>query len=378
MSSVSDSSLDEEAPSEQEMVRNRRPSTSTSSRSASRSITGTRSSTELDHSAAAAADSEEEGDEEATGLMSSESLMRDEFDDELDEDRACSGSFRILALSMVVVLAVSTLAVLLPGIGNMSNTLESLRTPARIPVTYECPLPTSVDPAENYDASFTDQYEAVSQEITDNMTEFLATFRETHFDDWGYSYNDVKEGMHHFKLMGFAPYLTDGSTLYESACGIGLNLFMTLEILQETKGIENLFVYGNEYVQASADKANAVLDKIAPAHGHKGVICPGDSTHLEFVPSKAFDLVYTGYIRYVVLVLVLVFPWSTRLVLKRNCKCHAVPLMPFCRFLFLYPHYHYAIAHCWIPCILRLVPMKITIFIQPFANTETTIGRQRN
>jgi hypothetical protein len=321
MSSVSDSSLDEEAPPEQEMVRNRRPSTSARSRSASRSIT--RNGTE-DHPAGADDNLEEEGDEEATGLMSSESLMRDEFDDELEEDRACSGSFRILALSMVVVLAVSTLAVLLPGIGNMSNTLESLRTPARIPVTYECPSSSSLGPAENYDASFTEQYGAVSQAITNNMTEFLATFRETHFDDWGKSYTTVKEGMHHFKSTHFAPYLTDGSTLYESACGIGLNLFMTLEILQETKGIENLFVYGNEYVQESAGKANAVLDKIAPAHGQKGVICPGDSTHLEFVPSKAFDLVYTGYIRYI-----------EQLVGLDSCWNGTKNVMPFHSYLFV-------------------------------------------
>ncbi len=71
---------------------------------------------------------------------------------------------------------------------------------------------------------------------------------------------------------------------------------MTLEILQETSGIENLFVYGNELNQVSAEKANAVYDHIAPALSRKGVICPADSAHLGFIPPNSFDLVYTGYI----------------------------------------------------------------------------------
>jgi hypothetical protein len=74
---------------------------------------------------------------------------------------------------------------------------------------------------------------------------------------------------------------------------------MTLEILQDVKGIENLFVYGNEYLEVSAEKANAVLDHLAPAHGRKGVICTADSTDLGFIPADSFDLVYTGYLRYV-------------------------------------------------------------------------------
>jgi hypothetical protein len=70
-------------------------------------------------------------------------------------------------------------------------------------------------------------------------------------------------------------------------------------VLIVNEGIENLFVYGNEYVEVSAAKADAVMSNVAPAHGQKGVICPGDSGNLYFVPSDAFDLVYTGYLRYV-------------------------------------------------------------------------------
>ena len=35
---------------------------------------------------------------------------------------------------------------------------------------------------------------------------------------------------------------------------------------------------------------------ILPAKGSKGKICQGDSGNLSWVPSNAFDLVYTGYI----------------------------------------------------------------------------------
>lgn len=243
----------------------------------------------------------EDGDEEATGLMSA--VPKDEFsamsmdlDYDNDEERVCSGSFRILVMSMVCILIVALLAVLLPGIRNKSKTLEVLRTPARIPVEYECRT-TDGSRTENYAPETSDQYTAVSEAINSNVTEFLQTFKESNFDDWGKSYNEVKQGMYHFKSTYYPPYLQDGSTIYDSACGRGVNLYMTLEILQETNGIENLFVYGNELGDVSANKANAVFDHVAPARAHKGIICPADSAHLGFVPASSFDLVYTGHIR---------------------------------------------------------------------------------
>lgn len=242
-------------------------------------------------------------EEEALGLMSrAESLTKDEFsimsmDFETDEERMCSGSFRILVLSMSCVLIVALLAVLLPGIRNKSNALEVLRTPARIPVDYGCHSTGNENNAESYTPDMTDQNDVVSAAISQNMTEFLQTFREKKIEDWGKTYNQLKEGMHHFKSTYYPPYLQDGATIYESSCGIGLNLYMTLEILKESHGIENLFVYGNELLSVSANKANAVFDHIPPARSHKGVICTADSSHLGFVPSNAFDLVYTGYIR---------------------------------------------------------------------------------
>lgn len=164
-----------------------------------------------------------------------------------------------------------------------------------MPILFRCPR--EIELAENYDPlSFDEVYEQETKKITKNLTEFLETFRTDTFDDWGHTYDEVKTGMHAWKSKMFPPEINEGDSIYESACGIGLNLFMTLEILKEIKNIDTLYVYGNEYLQVSADKANAVFDNVAPNNAKKGVICAGDSTNLYFVPSNAFDLVYTGYI----------------------------------------------------------------------------------
>lgn len=240
--------------------------------------------------------------EEALGLMSrAESLTRDEFsllstDYEVDEDRMCSGSFRILVLSMSCVLVVAILAVLLPGIRDKTNALEVLRTPARIPVDYDCPTVTGTETAGSI-SNPSDTTSGSSATLATNLTEFLQTFRDAQYEDWGKSYNEVKEGMYHFKSTYFPPYLIDGGTIYESACGNGLNLFMTLEILQETHDIENLFVYGHDPQGGQVTLASAIFDHAAPARGREGNICVADSSQLDFLPANAFDLVFTGYIR---------------------------------------------------------------------------------
>ena len=174
----------------------------------------------------------------------------------------------------------------------------SCRTlPATMPrdlrvVQFSCPKQVNKSandiPTENI------EYERVTDQIKTNMTEYMQTFRNSTFDSWGRTYEQVKGGMYHWKTAKFATHVENGDFIYESACGIGMNLFMTMEILHEVKGIDSLAVYGNEYVTLSAEVANAVLGQ----HGHvkKCTICPGDSANLYFVPSNSFDLVYTGYI----------------------------------------------------------------------------------
>lgn len=171
-------------------------------------------------------------------------------------------------------------------------------SPTKSFVSFSCPTSSDNMATVNKDESWlkTRYGNATSSMMKTNVSEFLESFRSSGFDDWGHSYEKVKKGMHHWKKTHFPPNLNDGDSIYESACGIGLNLYMTLEILKEEKGLESLIVYGNEYLQESADKANILFDRVPPFQSIKGTICKGDSTHLEFVPSNSFDLVYTGYI----------------------------------------------------------------------------------
>jgi hypothetical protein len=169
---------------------------------------------------------------------------------------------------------------------------------------FSCPLLEIQDTTNESGESFEDIYGKVSRNITTDKNEFLKTFRTEVYDGWGKPYNEVKEGMTPFKTKFFGPYLRAGMTMYESACGIGLNLFMTLEILQEAQNndTENGFgtgitVYGNEYVKESVERTDLILGEgVIPAGNRRGVICTGDSTNLSHVPPNTFDLVYTGYI----------------------------------------------------------------------------------
>jgi hypothetical protein len=160
-------------------------------------------------------------------------------------------------------------------------------------ISFSCPK--QVGPLLDFDAR---DYEEKAKEISDNMTEYIGTFRNGTFDNWGYSYNDVKTQMSPFKKKYYSLFLSKpNATLYESAAGVGLNLFMTLELLEQ-QGVSGVTIYGNEYVEASTIKANALFDHMVPGKGHKGIICQADSTKLDqFVPAESFDVVFTGYIR---------------------------------------------------------------------------------
>jgi hypothetical protein len=237
-------------------------------------------------------------DESTTHSGSVIEIMEDEEESKATYGKRLCWSFRVvLLLSVLCALAIATSLWLVPV--NRSSTLESKILDKKrrndLPVDFECPL-SSQKPANAEDDSFERDYGMASRQITTNVTEFLEVFRSAHFDDWGHSYEEVKAGMEEFKARYYSPYLHNGSAIYESACGIGLNLYMTLEILRDYANLTNLVVYGNEYVRESVTKANWVLERVPPAEGKRGVICVGDSSNLSHVPSNAFDLVYTGYL----------------------------------------------------------------------------------
>jgi hypothetical protein len=175
-------------------------------------------------------------------------------------------------------------------------------------IEFQCPTTLST---VNYDEEmFTEDYltKGTQPISAKNKTVFLDTFREKEFDGWGRTFTKFKKDIHAFKKKYYVPYLKNGDKIYESACGLGLNLYLTLEILQEEANITDITVYGNEYLQQNAERANGVLDTLLEAQdtqgrpkNHRGVICHGDSTNLSHVPLASFDLVFTGFIRYVCL-----------------------------------------------------------------------------
>lgn len=74
---------------------------------------------------------------------------------------------------------------------------------------------------------------------------------------------------------------------------------MTVDILKESANVENLKVYGIEYVPKSVIDANNILTQMLPETGNASLgseICRADATDLFFIPSNTFDLSYTGKI----------------------------------------------------------------------------------
>ena len=161
----------------------------------------------------------------------------DVLDADEEERKASHGervcwSFRVvLSLSM---LCVSTIAILLHMVPStsMSQSTSSSYSPKRSyddnknnndddnsngPIQYDCPAsvaPTAGDTEENFEKDYT----SVTRQITTNITEFKETFRTTEYDGWGRSFDTVKEKSYAFKSKYFPMHLTNGSSIYESAC----------------------------------------------------------------------------------------------------------------------------------------------------------------
>jgi len=159
-------------------------------------------------------------------------------------------------------------------------------------VPYRCPAEVETSGNDNHEGMF-DKY-AHSSKTDYNKT--LDDFRSMYQKAWSMKYPDVKEMVAPWKEVAFVPHIQSGDSIYESACGIGINLLATLEILA-SHGIHDLTIYGNDYVQENVDLGNYLWSETdAKFLGHKGHLCRGDSSHLEYVPSDAFDFVFTGYI----------------------------------------------------------------------------------
>lgn len=126
--------------------------------------------------------------------------------------------------------------------------------------------------------------------------EQVENLKKQKIDGWKRTYHQLKAFKKDWKVRQFSS-LKSGDSIFESACGKGINLLFTVELLKEHLGIDNLHVSGIEYRQDAAIIANGMLRTALPAVGsHLGSICQADATNLSFIPSETFDLSYTGYI----------------------------------------------------------------------------------
>mmetsp|Transcript_8033 Transcript_8033/g.10213 ORF Transcript_8033/g.10213 Transcript_8033/m.10213 type:complete len:390 (-) Transcript_8033:97-1266(-) len=132
-----------------------------------------------------------------------------------------------------------------------------------------------------------------------NMTDDeIDKLKNQTYDGSSWTYNEFKEVMFDWKKR-YAKLLKSGDKIFESACGIGMNLLMTVDVLLNSSNIDLLEVYGIEYRASSTADANNLLGQLLPKTGNATLgadICRGDATDLFFVPSDSFDLAFTGYI----------------------------------------------------------------------------------
>jgi hypothetical protein len=161
-------------------------------------------------------------------------------------------------------------------------------------VLYGCP-PSTVNP-DGGNAHEPEVYAQGNEKILTDLPDWAAHYTTRVYDGWGKTYKQVKKGMRPWKMEHFKD-VKSGSAIYESAFGIGLNLLMTAQILYDDFGVSNLTLYGNEYMEDSVRIAHGLYKQdVFPPSTRLGQLCPADSRDLSFVPSNAFDVVYSGYI----------------------------------------------------------------------------------
>lgn len=165
---------------------------------------------------------------------------------------------------------------------------------------FQCPLQTEGLPMpRNVEMALDEHtawYDEESKQLNRNLSQYMETFRDSQYDNWGHTYEQVKKAMYKWKRERFSR-LKSGNRVFESACGIGMNSFMTMEILAEVAGTHSIEFYGNEYSRESVIAAHCIAGSgRMPAKGRLGAICRADSTDLSFAPENYFHLVFTGYI----------------------------------------------------------------------------------
>uniref|UniRef100_A0A7S4IDD9 Methyltransferase domain-containing protein n=1 Tax=Odontella aurita TaxID=265563 RepID=A0A7S4IDD9_9STRA len=163
---------------------------------------------------------------------------------------------------------------------------------------YQCPS-TEMKTAENDIAGYYNYYDKDNERHLKNSVEdneyYTVGFRDVKFGGRVQTYTQQKKKATKYKAKAYGDNLLSGDLIYEGACGEGFNLLLTIEILKEQRGIENLTAFGSDYLAASAEVASKLFSTQANAQDwiRTGQFCQGDSTQLDFVPSDTFDLAFT-------------------------------------------------------------------------------------
>ena len=161
-------------------------------------------------------------------------------------------------------------------------------------LSYSCPsfhVSAEIDKEQDF-------YREKNTHLFKNGEPDFSSFRDKPFDAWHNSYNELKSLFKDWKLKAFGDNLSGNGNekIYESACGSGFNLLLTLEILAEHRDMRSLEVHGSDYISSSVNFASQLLAAESPAGSSVGHFCSADSSNLSHVPDESFDLVFTGYI----------------------------------------------------------------------------------
>uniref|UniRef100_A0A7S4VPU6 Methyltransferase domain-containing protein n=1 Tax=Ditylum brightwellii TaxID=49249 RepID=A0A7S4VPU6_9STRA len=186
--------------------------------------------------------------------------------------------------------------------GITSQTTEEVGTvdPAAL-LDYTCPANIGI--AINDRDGFFEWYDhdTAQHALKANSSEF-EDFLDEKYGAWGITPNEHK-ALNANWIHWYGDHLlhSESRTIYESACGTGLTLFIIIQLLYEQYDITGIEAFGNEYIAEDVVTANRYYDWAVEHYPEldlrKGRICRGDSTNLtSFVPTNAFDIVMTGSI----------------------------------------------------------------------------------
>eukprot|EP00978_Attheya_sp_CCMP212_P040405 scaffold220050_cov55-Attheya_sp.AAC.2 len=190
--------------------------------------------------------------------------------------------------------------------------VELIKSSKGYPI-YSCPDPSLRNRAENDVGSTFARYHEDGKRLSEKWYSQIETggtvsFVNTLYDGNNEDYETIKEVLTSWKIKYFCPYLRSGHSIYESAMGSGMNLLLTIQILDFHCGIKDLFVAGNDYVQNNVKNAIYLHSVLEPKLSQDSYFCVADSAssgtdhnHNPYsisghVPASSFDVVFTGYL----------------------------------------------------------------------------------